>query len=256
MSRSDFVSGGGSADTRSGDNPRRPAVPATTPLTNSRRLQLVSRCCIDMEHLRAWTRWSTVQYSSYRPSAVHIRFTVSGARSASAQAWGWVTSRSARVLGPRSETPRATAPRQRRRGRRGVGVASSSLQLLPQLVEEAPVGPLGDDPLGAGFDHARLVEAEGVEAHRVLRLVLAPAVIGDALHRLERKPVFFREPSLHDEPGRTLRIGGAEVGGLEQRSQGPLGRHGVLADEVAVRGDGAAEVLGPGPIHRAVHDDA
>src|SRR3989338_5066580 len=38
-----------------------------------------------------------------------------------------------------------------------------SLQLLLQLVEEPPVGALGDDFLGRALDHPRLVQAERVE---------------------------------------------------------------------------------------------
>src|SRR4030095_14688226 len=63
--------------------------------------------------------------------------------------------------------------------------SSLSLQLLLQLVEEAPIGPLRDDLLGTGLDHPGLVQPEGVEAHRILWLVLAPAVVRDLLQRLE-----------------------------------------------------------------------
>ena len=44
----------------------------------------------------------------------------------------------------------------------------SRLQLALELVQEAPVSSVGDDPVGAGFDHASLVQAQRVEPHRVL----------------------------------------------------------------------------------------
>ena len=49
-----------------------------------------------------------------------------------------------------------------------------SLQLLLQLVEEAPVGALGDDLLGARFDHPGLMQPEGVEADRIFGIVVSP----------------------------------------------------------------------------------
>src|SRR3990172_4629981 len=60
-----------------------------------------------------------------------------------------------------------------------------SLQLLLQLVEEAPVGDLGDDLLGIRLDHADLVQAQGVIAHGVLDAVVAPAGVVQLLHILK-----------------------------------------------------------------------
>ena len=48
------------------------------------------------------------------------------------------------------------------------------LQLPLQLIEEAPVGALGDELLGAALDHPDLVQAQGVEAQGVLGAILAP----------------------------------------------------------------------------------
>ncbi len=42
----------------------------------------------------------------------------------------------------------------------------SRLQLALELVEEAPVGAVGDELVRAGLDHADLVQAERVEAQR------------------------------------------------------------------------------------------
>src|SRR5215471_748078 len=51
------------------------------------------------------------------------------------------------------------------------------LQLLFQLLEEAPVSALGDDLLRTALDHPHFVEPQGVEAHGVFRIILAPARI-------------------------------------------------------------------------------
>jgi hypothetical protein len=53
------------------------------------------------------------------------------------------------------------------------------LQLTFQLVEETPVGALGDERVRARLDHADLVQPERIEPERVLGIVLAPAGIGD-----------------------------------------------------------------------------
>ena len=88
--------------------------------------------------------------------------------------------------------------------------------------------------VGAGVDHAGLVQAQRVEAQRVLRVVLAPAVVGQLRQRLERVVVPLREPAIDQTLRGALRLGGAEVGGLEDRAQHALGRDRMLADEVAV----------------------
>jgi hypothetical protein len=59
-----------------------------------------------------------------------------------------------------------------------------SLQLLLQLIEEAPVGALGDELLWTRLDHAGFVEAQSVEAYGVLHIVGPPAVVGNLPHRL------------------------------------------------------------------------
>ena len=55
-----------------------------------------------------------------------------------------------------------------------------------QLVEEPPVGTLRDDLLWARLDHPGLVQAQRVEADRVLGVVVAPPVVRDVLHGLQR----------------------------------------------------------------------
>src|SRR5262245_23557754 len=69
-----------------------------------------------------------------------------------------------------------------------------SLQLLLQLVEEAPVGALGDNLLRGALEHPDLMEAQGVEPHGVLGVVLAPPAVRDLLHSLEGVVVVLREP--------------------------------------------------------------
>src|SRR5216110_571022 len=59
--------------------------------------------------------------------------------------------------------------------RAGTPAVWSSLQLLLQLVEEAPVGGLGDDLLRARLDHPGLVEAQGVKPDRVFGVEIGRA---------------------------------------------------------------------------------
>src|SRR6516162_4864831 len=60
----------------------------------------------------------------------------------------------------------------------------SRLQLTFELVEEAPIGTLGNDLLRARFDHADFVQAQRVKADRVLGIVFAPFVVGNVAYRL------------------------------------------------------------------------
>ena len=108
--------------------------------------------------------------------------------------------------------------------------------------------------LGLDLIMPDLVQAQRVEPHRVLGVVLAPAVVGHLAERLERVVVSLREPAI-DQPLRgPLRLGGAEVGGLEDGAQDALGRDRMVADEVAVADQHAAEVLRPRLVGGAVED--
>src|SRR6478736_7409359 len=62
----------------------------------------------------------------------------------------------------------------------------SALQLPLQLIEEPPVGSLRDDPIRVGLDHSRLPQAQGVEAHGVLRVVVPPLCVANLVHCLQR----------------------------------------------------------------------
>src|SRR6266508_6979950 len=117
------------------------------------------------------------------------------------------------------------------------------LQFLLQLVEEAPVGALGEYFLGGAFDHTNLVQAQGVEAHCIRGVVLAPASIGDLLHRLQGVVVARRKALLHDELGGTFRLQGADGGRLQDGAHRALRGHRMGADERAVPRHHTAEVL-------------
>src|SRR5713101_4287140 len=129
-----------------------------------------------------------------------------------------------------------------------------ALQLLLQLSEKAPVRALGDDLLGGALDQAKLVEAERIEANRILGVILAPSVIGDLLQRLEGILVPLRKALVHNQLCGAVRLEGTDVGGLQERTQRPLGGDRVLPHEVAVAGHEAAKVLGPRAVHGTVHD--
>src|SRR5688572_17076376 len=77
--------------------------------------------------------------------------------------------------------------------------APLSLQFPLQLVEEAPVGALGNELLRTRLEHPGLMEAQGIEAHRVLRVILAPFVIGQLPDGLERIVIPRRIALLYEE---------------------------------------------------------
>src|SRR5436853_7410049 len=54
---------------------------------------------------------------------------------------------------------------------------SSTLQLALELIEETPVRAVRDDLCRSGFDHAGFAQPQGIEADRVLGIVLAPLVV-------------------------------------------------------------------------------
>src|SRR5262245_62869795 len=122
---------------------------------------------------------------------------------------------------------------------------ASGLQLALELVEEAPVGALGDQRVRARLDHADLVQAQRVEAHRVLRVELAPAIVGKLPKRLQRV-IVLRRPAAIDQTSRSpFRVGGADVSGLEDGSQKALGGDRMVLDKVPGTVQHAAEVLRP-----------
>src|SRR5262249_884544 len=137
----------------------------------------------------------------------------------------------------------------------GTSVVSSSFELLFQLVEDSPVGALGEDLLRARLDHAGLVKPERVEPERVRRVDLAPSRPRDLLQRLQDVILPHREPTLTERPCRAGRLERTPLLSLQDRSKRALERDGVACGELAVRGEHAAEVLRPRTVHRAVHHD-
>src|SRR6266446_6963105 len=136
--------------------------------------------------------------------------------------------------------------------RHAVRTVTLVLQLPFQLIQEAPVGALGHDLLWAGFDHPGLVKSEGVEAHRVFRIVLPPDGIADLLHCPKGVGVVRCEPLVHDEPRGPFRLEGAHVGRLQDRPHRTLRGYRVRPDEFPIAGHDAAEIPCPRPIHAAV----
>src|SRR5262249_46097389 len=127
----------------------------------------------------------------------------------------------------------------------------SALQLTFELVEKAPIGPIGKDLVGTGLDHSDFMQTKGEKPNRVLGVVGPPFVVRDFAQRLESIVVLGREATIDHAPRRAYPIADA-VRSLENGAQRPLGRYRVLADEVSVAGQHAAKVLRPGTIYRTV----
>src|SRR5215470_3326940 len=119
----------------------------------------------------------------------------------------------------------------------------SAFELLLQLVEEPPVGALGEDFRGRGLDHPGFVEAQRVEAQRVAGIVDAPSIVWHLLHRLKRIVVARRESVIDEATRGALWLKCADVSGLQDGTQRPLGRDRMPLDEFAVSSREATEVL-------------
>src|SRR2546428_4335593 len=115
----------------------------------------------------------------------------------------------------------------------------SSLQLLLQLVEKAPVGPLGDELLRARLHHTDLVEPQRIEAHGVLGVVLAPLGVWEPTDRFERILIALGVAAIDDQARCPPGLERADVGRLQDRAYRPLGGHGMPSDELAVARDDA-----------------
>src|SRR5215471_1477735 len=130
-----------------------------------------------------------------------------------------------------------------------------ALQLLPELVDKPPIGVLGKELLRVARDETSFVEAERIEAQRILDAVLAPlAIRGDLLERLERVVVALCESPIHEQLGDPLGFQGAHLAGLEDGPKRPLRRHRILAHELPITDDDATQVLGPRPVHLGVDE--
>src|SRR3984893_4478617 len=95
----------------------------------------------------------------------------------------------------------------------------SRLQLAFELVQKAPIRAVGDYLLRGRLDEAHLVEPQGIKADGVLGVVLTPFVVRVFAQRAQGIVVARSETAI-DKPSRgERRIGGAEVGSLENRAQ-------------------------------------
>src|SRR2546427_5149937 len=130
-----------------------------------------------------------------------------------------------------------------------------AFQLFLELVEDAPVGALHNDLLWTRFDHPGLVETEGVEADRILRVVLSPLGVRELLNELDGVVEARGVAAIHHEPRDAVRLEGADVGTLENRPHRSLRCDRILTDELSIPRDDTAKVLRPGSVHRAVDDD-
>src|SRR4030095_7320371 len=74
-----------------------------------------------------------------------------------------------------------------------------AFHLFLERVEEAPIGALRDNLLRARLDYPGLMQAQGIETHRILRVVLAPFVVGHVPERLERIVVPRCEAPFHQD---------------------------------------------------------
>src|SRR5262249_8995195 len=122
------------------------------------------------------------------------------------------------------------------------GQSRSHLQLLLYLIEEAPVGTLGDNLLRTALDHADLMQARAVDAPGVSRIVLPPPAVGDLLQRLEGVLIAGRDPPVHKKPGSSFRLAATDVRCLQDGTEHSLCGYWMLLDELPVRDHHAAEV--------------
>src|SRR5215470_14620581 len=132
---------------------------------------------------------------------------------------------------------------------------SLPLQLLLELVEEAPVSALGNDLLRARLDHHGLVQAQREEAHGVLGVELPPFAPRNLSKGLERKVIARRVAAVNQHLGCPLRLERADRPRLQDCSGSPLSSNGIPSDKIAVRSDHAAEILGPGSVESGVDQD-
>src|SRR5215472_15805375 len=91
----------------------------------------------------------------------------------------------------------------------------SRLQLALELVEESPIGAVGDNLLWGFFDCAVFAQTECIEADRILGIVVTPFVVRKVLQRLQRIVVALGETAIDDPPRDALGLGGAKIGSLQ-----------------------------------------
>ena len=129
------------------------------------------------------------------------------------------------------------------------------LQLLLQLVEEAPIRALSDQLLRTRLDEADLVQTQSVETERVLGIGITPSAIRQVLQNRQRHLVAGLIPLGGQIARRPLRFLRAEIRGLQEGAQSASRRDGILLGERTAGTDHAAEILRPGAILCGVKDD-
>ena len=92
------------------------------------------------------------------------------------------------------------------------------LQLAFDLVEKTPVGAPSDDLLWGRFDQSCLVHTEGVKSQRIFGVVVAPVLVGHIVQCLQCEVIAGRESAIDEPAGDPHRVGGAKIGGLEDRA--------------------------------------
>ena len=134
------------------------------------------------------------------------------------------------------------------RGSRALPVAHAFSSRLSSFRKRQSV-PSAMSLLGVASIMSDLVQPERVEPQRVLRVELAPDVVGQLGQRLERVVVVLREAAIDQAPRGPLRLGGADIGGLEDGAHRALGRDRMVPDELRVARPGysrsTATMAGP-----------
>jgi hypothetical protein len=83
--------------------------------------------------------------------------------------------------------------------------AQSCLQLMAEFIEKLKIRPLGNDPLWVQLDEACFAQAQRVETHRILSIILPP-VVGQLTQGLQRVIITRSETSLDHPPCSQIRI--------------------------------------------------
>src|SRR6516164_5486480 len=129
----------------------------------------------------------------------------------------------------------------------------SRLQLAFELVQEAPIGAVGNDPLRSGLDQTGFAQAKRVPPNRVLGIELSPLVI--VVRQCLSDIVGSRNATAVGEASRDARgVRGAYIRRLQNRAQHRSGRVRVRPDVIRKTGQHAAEILRPWPVDDSVDE--
>ena len=132
----------------------------------------------------------------------------------------------------------------------------SAPKFTSNLVEEPPVGCIGDNFRGARFHHPRFAEAKCVKSDCVFGIVITPAVVWYVRKSLNRIVVASRETPIYHTLRNKGRFAHAQIRRAEHGANHALSGDGILSDEFAISRQYAAKILRPRTILRAVDDDA